>query len=362
MKYISEYRNKELALALAHKIAETAGSHPMTFMEVCGTHTMAIARFGIRQLLPKTIRLLSGPGCPVCVTPNDYLDRAIALSRRPNTIVTTFGDMMKVPGSTSSLYREHAAGGDIRMVYSTIDALKIARENPDHSVVFLGVGFETTAPTIAASILQAEKENLKNYFVLSSNKVVPPALTALLQGDLKLDGFILPGHVSTIIGANAYHELAEKHTLAMAITGFEPTDILSGILSLVEQVATDHNELAISYRRAVNMEGNSIAIDILNNVFEPVDANWRGIGIIAGSGLKIREGYKAFDASVMIPVDVEQTIEPKGCICGNILTGTKTPRECPLFGNICTPDSPVGACMVSSEGTCAAWFKYGITD
>lgn len=362
MKHVTEYRDRERVEALAAKIAEVAGDRSMMFMEVCGTHTMALARFGIRTLLPKAIRLISGPGCPVCVTPNRFLDHAIALARRPNVALCTFGDMIRVPGSTSSLERERAAGRDIRVVSSTLDAVEIAKHHPERQVVFLGIGFETTAPTVAASIRMAQAARLENYSVLCGHKLVPPALEALLAGPTPLDGFLLPGHVSTIIGAKAYRPLLERFHKGGAIAGFEPTDMMQAIWELVRQVSANTPVLRTSYVRAVTEEGNPKALALLDAVFEPCDADWRGIGPIPSSGLSIRPPYRIFDAALRFDVVIEPTIEPRGCRCGEILTGCARPRECPLFGNSCTPDHPVGACMVSGEGTCAAYYKYGDGD
>lgn len=360
MKHITEYRDREKSAAIARAIADAAGATPMTIMEVCGTHTMAIAKFGLRGLLPKNINLISGPGCPVCVTPNEYLDHAIAIARRPSVITCTFGDMMKVPGSSTSLEGERAAGRDIRIVYSTLDALDIARKCPDKKIVFLGVGFETTAPTIAASILMAADENLRNYFVLSANKVVPPALAALLAMPAKIDGFILPGHVSAVIGSDSYRQLFGMHPVACAIAGFEPLDILDAIREIALQISSGNPRLHNSYRRAVTASGNAKAKAIMGTVFEPCDANWRGIGMIPDSGMNIRDAYSRFDAACAFDVEVEDTTQPEGCRCGDILTGRIRPADCALFGSSCTPASPVGACMVSGEGTCAAHYRYGI--
>lgn len=359
MKHVTEYRDREKAEAIAKKIAEATKRGPMTLMEVCGTHTMAIARFGIHRMLPEDINLVSGPGCPVCVTPNEYLDHAIALARKDGVIICTFGDMMRVPGSTSSLEKERARGRDIRIVYSTLDALEIARGNSARQVVFLGVGFETTAPTIATSIRMAVDARMKNYTVLCSNKVVPPALAALLSGPVKIDGFILPGHVSTIIGSESYRALFESHPIACAIAGFEPLDILEAIYELATQIASGSPRLHNSYRRAVTAGGNAKAKALLDEVFEPCDANWRGVGTIPKSGLSIREKYSMYDAARRFDIEIEETIKPGGCRCGEVLTGGIKPFECPLFDKACTPEHPVGACMVSGEGTCAAYFKYG---
>jgi hydrogenase expression/formation protein HypD len=341
-------------------IREKAGSKKMTFMEVCGTHTMAIARNGIRELLPDTITLISGPGCPVCVTPNRIVDTAIALSRMKNVTITTFGDMMKVPGSTSSLDHEHARGGDIRIVSSTLEALSTAEKNPDRKVIFLGVGFETTAPTIAASILEAKIRRLSNYSILCGHKVMPPAMRALSEGKVNIDGYICPGHVSTIIGSNPYVFIPAEYGIACVVAGFEPLDILQGIAMLVDQIQTGNPCVEIQYTRAVQPEGNQQAQEIIAQVFEPCDSNWRGIGIIPESGLRIRKSYSEWDAEIQNPVRIETTKEPKGCLCGQILQGLVRPPDCRLFAKQCTPENPVGPCMVSSEGTCAAYFKYNL--
>jgi len=362
MNYQDEYRDRELVQGLAEKLRRLVAGRPepMTFMEVCGTHTMAIYRFGLRSLLPPEIRLISGPGCPVCVTPNDYLDRAVAICRLPDVITTTFGDMMRVPGSSSSLMEERARGADIRIVYSPLDAVAIAAANPDSKVVFLGVGFETTAPTIAGSILAAEARGLDNYFVLASHKTIPIPMQALsTDPELGLSGYICPAHVSAIIGVDAYRSLAEEFHTPCVITGFEPADVLQGVLMLAEQVLAGESRVETQYRRVVRHEGNPKARAILEQLFIPCDVPWRGIGVIPGSGLKLRERYAAFDAEVMLPVAVEPTREHAGCCCGEVLKGKMSPFACPLFAKACTPEAPVGACMVSSEGTCAAAFKYG---
>jgi hydrogenase expression/formation protein HypD len=361
MKFIDEFHQPELARSLVSKIKHLMkGRNAITLMEVCGTHTMSIFRFGIRSLLPANIRLLSGPGCPVCVTPNHYLDQAIAYSRLPGVIITTFGDMMRVPGSSSSLEMERSQGRDIRIVYSTLDAIKVAEQNPDKKVIFLGVGFETTSPTIASSMLQAQKDGLENYFILCAHKLIPPAMKALVtEGEVKVDGFICPAHVSTIIGMEPYRPLAESYNTPCVITGFEPLDILQGIYMLIRQMEEGNPRVENQYSRAVRPEGNIKARKLLDEVFESVDSEWRGLGIIPRSGYRIRDHYRDYNAEAKIPVEVEPTKEHKGCICGNILKGVNIPPECSLFARICTPESPVGACMVSSEGTCAAYYKYG---
>ncbi|MFH1943155.1 MAG: hydrogenase formation protein HypD [bacterium] len=358
MKFVDEFRRGGAARHLAELIRKRAGDDEMTFMEVCGTHTMAIARNGIRELLPENIRLISGPGCPVCVTPNRTVDYAIALSRESDVIVTTFGDMMKVPGSSSSLDQEHAKGRDIRVVTSTLEALAIAEKHPDQKVVFLGVGFETTIPTVAASLVEAKRRSMRMYFVLAAHKVIPPAMEALSRGDVKIDGYICPGHVSAIIGSKPYEFLARDFGIGCVVTGFEPLDILQGVLMLVEQKRSGRPRVEVQYSRVVKPEGNPTAVEIIGEVFEPCDSEWRGIGSIPNSGLKIRDSYEAWDAEVQIPVEVEPTHEPKGCLCGQILQGRAKPPACRHFGKTCTPGNPVGPCMVSSEGTCAAYFKY----
>jgi hydrogenase expression/formation protein HypD len=360
VKYIDEFRQENVAKYLSEAIHERAGDQNMIFMEVCGTHTMSIARYGLRELLPENIILISGPGCPVCVTPNSIVDRAIAISRESNVIVTTFGDMLKVPGSSSSLDKEHSRGGEIRIVTSTLEALEIAKHNKEKKVVFLGVGFETTAPTIAVSISESKRLNLNNFFVLAANKVIPPALDALSSGDVKINGYLCPGHVSTIIGTQLYGKLVENYNIGCVVSGFEPVDILQSILMLVDQVRSDEFKVEVQYSRVVKPEGNIDALKILDDVFEKCDSEWRGIGVIPNSGLKIREAFLKWDAEQHVPVKVEPTREAKGCLCGQILQGKIKPPECNHFGKTCTPDNPVGPCMVSSEGTCAAYYKYHV--
>lgn len=360
MKFVDEFRRGAGIQGLRDEIWRRAGERSMTFMEVCGTHTMAIARNGIRQFLPETISLISGPGCPVCVTPNPTIDQAIALSRLSDVTLATFGDMMKVPGSTSSLDREHARGSDIHVVVSTLEALRIAEKRPDRKIVFLGIGFETTTPTIAAAVKEAQERRLNNFSVLSAHKVIPPAMRALSSGELRIDGFLCPGHVSAIIGSMPYAFLAEEYGIGCVISGFEPLDILQSISMLIRQVQETEAKVEIQYSRVVKPEGNPQALKVLDEVFESCDSEWRGIGMIPSSGLKLRDAYAAWDAGVRIPVDVEPPREPKGCLCGRVLQGLSIPSECRHFGSACTPDNPVGPCMVSSEGTCAAYFKYSV--
>ena len=346
------------AQQLVQAIARETGGRTVTLMEVCGTHTMAIHRHGIRSLLPPGIRLLSGPGCPVCVTPVGYLDRAIALSRLPALTIFTFGDMMRVPGSTSSLSREKSQGADIRVAYSPLEALAFARQHPERRVVFLGIGFETTAPAVAALADVAHRAPQKNLFVLSGHKVIPPALALLAQNpELALDGLICPGHVSAILGMAPYRRLARVHRLPCVVTGFEPIDILQGILLLARQVVRHRPAAENQYARVVREEGNPAARRLLARVFAPGDSDWRGLGNIPGSGLALRPRYRRHDAA-LLPVNVEPPREPRGCRCGAVLSGLALPEDCRLFGRRCTPDTPVGACMVSSEGSCAAAYRY----
>lgn len=359
MKYITEFRNNEASQGLIVHINQTS-KKPVRFMEFCGGHTVAIFRFGIRQVLPKTLEMVSGPGCPVCVTATVDIDKAIALSQIPGVIIATFGDMLKVPGSRSSLQKARAGGADIRMVYSPLDALKIASENPDKSVVFLGIGFETTAPGVAASVMQAEEQNITNYYVLSQHKLSPPAIKAILEsGEVKLNGLICPGHVSAITGSQAWEFIAIDFGIPCVVSGFEPLDILQCVDMLVTQVEHKESKVEIAYRRGVTREGNVYAQKLMDSVFEPRPANWRGLGLIPGSGLKFRAQYSHYDAEKKFEIKVEPSVEPKGCLCGEVLRGVKTPLECPLFRTVCNPESPVGPCMVSSEGSCSAYYLYG---
>jgi hydrogenase expression/formation protein HypD len=332
-------------------------------MEFCGGHTHAIMRYGLRSLLPDSVELRSGPGCPVCVTSNADLDRAIALSRVPGLILTTFGDMLRVPGSRESLQDAKAGGADVRIVYSTLDALQIARENRSSPIVFLGVGFETTAPTVAAALLQADTENLDNFSVLSLHKLTPPATSAILDaGEVMLDGVIGPGHVTTIIGADAWRFLPERHGVPVAVAGFEPLDILRAVADLVEMAEERRPAVANTYARSVTPKGNETAVGIMNQVFEVSTAEWRGLGPVPASGLDIRPRLARFDAGQRFDVDPGPTREHKGCRCGEVLRGTLSPPQCPLFDKACTPMRPIGPCMVSAEGACAAYYQFGRSD
>lgn len=354
----SAFKDPKLARGLIETIHRLAPEHA-TLMEVCGTHTVAIARNGIRDLMPEGLRLASGPGCPVCVTCNRDIDTVIALARIPNVTITTFGDMTRVPGSTSSLLAEQAAGRSVEIVYSPLDALAFAKAHPEREVVFVGVGFETTTPLVAMAIKRAKAMGLSNFTVFAAHKNMPGALE-LLVGDptLELDSLILPGHVSTIIGAEPYRFLAEKYGIPGVITGFEPVDVLQGIAMLVRQLHEGRAEIEIAYARGVMPEGNPVALAAIDEVFETCTATWRGLGDIPGSGYRIRDEFADFDAVRRFEPDVEPTRDPKGCRCGDVLRARIAPNECPLFRTVCTPENPVGPCMVSSEGSCAAYYRY----
>ncbi|MFH1147309.1 MAG: hydrogenase formation protein HypD [Pseudomonadota bacterium] len=358
MKHLDEYRDSALARNLVAGIKKIS-QRPVKLMEVCGTHTVSIFRSGIRSLLPETITLLSGPGCPVCVTATEEIDKFIELCRRKDVIVTTFGDLIRVPGSSSSLQKERARGAHVRIVYSTSDALEIARENPQSEVVFLGIGFETTAPTIAAAAKEAKENGVRNFSIISAHKLVPPALLALLSsGDVNVDGFICPGHVSVIIGADAYKPVSDGFHLPCVVAGFEPVDILQAVFMLVSQIENKEAKVEIQYKRAVGFPGNQKALSLLSEVFEPCDAPWRGIGVIKDSGLKFNKRFETVDAEKRFDLKVAPARNHPACSCGEILRGVRTPLDCTLYRKACTPSNPVGPCMVSSEGTCAAYYKY----
>ena len=332
-------------------------------MEFCGGHTHAIFRHGLRQMLPPTVDLRSGPGCPVCVTATADIDRAIAQAQLPGVILTSFGDMLRVPGSRGSLQTARAKGADVRVVYSTLDALQIARDNPQRPVVFLGVGFETTAPTSAASVLQAQAEGVDNYFVLSLHKLTPPATRAILDaGEVRLSGIIGPGHVTTIIGSDAWEFLPRDYGVPCAIAGFEPLDILQAVADLVEMAEARRPAVSNPYSRSVRPQGNRTAAEIMARVFAVSEVEWRGLGRIPASGLAIRAEYARFDAGLAFAVDVGASREHSGCRCGEVLRGIIEPPECGLFRRVCTPADPIGPCMVSAEGACAAWYQYAGAD
>ena len=361
-RFIEEFENPEDAKSLLDKIrglAESCKIDQARFMEVCGTHTVAIFRYGIRGLIPPRIRLLSGPGCPVCVTPNSSIDQFIALCRKTGVIAAVFGDMMRVPGSGSSLEMEKATGADVRIVYSSLDALKMAKENQDKEIVFFSVGFETTAPTIAATISAASKEGIKNFSILSANKLIPPAVKAVLDTkDVALDGLICPGHVSAIIGSGAYEFIPSLYRIGAVVTGFQSSDILYTIYLLLRQIAEGRPRVETQYSRLVSRDGNAAALKIMYEVFEPCDSSWRGLGMIPESGLRLRREFSGFDVLNRFDVPAVESSEPEGCLCGEVLRGKKEPFDCALFGSACTPQAPVGACMVTTEGTCQAYYRF----
>jgi hydrogenase expression/formation protein HypD len=367
MKYVNEFRNPQIAQALFKEInrlsslLERTPEQPLKLMEICGGHTHSIFKYGIEAALPDTIELIHGPGCPVCVMPRGRLDDAIALAEQSNVIFTTFGDAMRVPGSKKSLLQAKAEGADVRMIYSPLDALPIAKENPDKEVVFFGIGFETTAPSTALTILQAQTEGIKNFSIFANHVLVVPALEALLNNpDLQLDGFIGPGHVSTIIGTKPYQIIAETYHKPLVVSGFEPLDILQSILMVLQQLADGRCQVENQYSRLVQAEGNKVALDAINKVFTVRDEfEWRGLGNISESGLKIRENYVHFDAEVKFTLPNRQVADAAACQCGEILKGLLKPWQCKVFGTACTPENPIGTCMVSSEGACAAYYKYG---
>lgn len=356
---LKAFKDPQLAQGLVQSIVQLTPDRSVTLMEVCGTHTVSIARNGIRSLMPQQVKLASGPGCPVCVTSNHDIDKVIALARIPDLILATFGDMTRVPGSTSSLLAEQAHGADVRIVYSPLDALRIAQENPDKQVVFVGVGFETTTPLIAMAIKRAKESRLANFSVFAAHKNMPNALDVIVNDpELSVDALILPGHVSTIIGVEPYRFLAERYGIPGVITGFEPNDILQGVAMIMRQLHEGRAEIEIAYARGVMPEGNPVALAAIDEVFAVCDATWRGIGVIPESGYVIREKFAEFDAMRRFDPVVEETIEHAGCRCGDVLRGVMRPDECPLFRKVCTPENPVGPCMVSSEGSCAAFFRY----
>jgi len=357
LRWVDPFHQPELVAPLRQRIhAAAAGIEAATLMEVCGTHTMAIARHGIRDLLPRNVRLVSGPGCPVCVTPTQYVDLALALACQPQVEIATFGDMVRVPGTEGSLDSARASGAEVRVVASTLDALQRCRQRPDRQVVFLAVGFETTAPTVAAALQTARAEGLDNFSILCAHKTIPQALAALAQQpDSAVGGFLCPGHVSVITGTGIYEPLG----LPCVVGGFEPLDILLALARLLEQIASGRNLVENAYGRVVRPRGNLRAQEVMAQTFEPCDAVWRGLGSIPGSGLRVRALLEHFDALKRFDLTVPEAREPEGCLCGEILCGRAEPEDCPLFGRACTPENPVGACMVSSEGTCAARHRYG---
>ena len=340
---------------------ESLASNPVMLMEVCGTHTMAIHRFGFRARLPRAVGLISGPGCPVCVTPCSRIDQAIAMAREPGVLLATFGDMMRVPGSHSTLERERSRGRRVVMVSSTSEALDLALRNRRELVVFFGIGFETTSPTVAATVVRAFEEQVDNFLVLPAFKLIPPAMEMLAaSGESRIDGFICPGHVSAVIGSGPYSTLAQRYRLPCVIAGFEAADILEAVAMLLEQRAAGRAEVEIQYSRAVRPGGNPVARGYLERVFRVADGHWRGIGLIKDSALELHEDYSDFDALGRVPVEVPASTDlPPGCACGEVMRGIISPPDCPLFGKACTPVDPRGPCMVSSEGACAACYRFG---
>ena len=329
------------------------------FMEVCGTHTMALFETGVRAVMPENVELISGPGCPVCVTTDGYIDAAIDLAANHNVTLATFGDMVRVPGSHGSLEALQSRGGRIAVVYSPLMAVEMARRSPQEEIVFLAVGFETTVPAVARAVDIAAQEKIENFSILAAHKTIPPALHALLGGGTKLDGLLCPGHVSAIIGSDAYEPIVRAHHIPCVVSGFEASDMLRALTMLVKQVIAGTPRVENAYVRAVQPEGNPKAQELIWKVFQPCDADWRGLGTIPGSGLELCDTYRGFDARVRFNVPIPDSKPRAGCRCGQILKGEARPIDCPLFGKACTPESPSGPCMVSSEGTCAAYYKYG---
>jgi hydrogenase expression/formation protein HypD len=358
MKYLDEYRDADAARKLANEIARIS-SRPWTIMEVCGGQTHAIVRFGIDELLPPDIMLVHGPGCPVCVTPVEIIDKAIEIAGRHNVIFTSFGDMLRVPGSGEDLLSVKARGGDVRIVYSPMDALALAQANPDREVVFFAVGFETTAPANAMAVSEASRRGLGNFSILVSHVLVPPAIEAILSSSAcRVQGFLAAGHVCTIMGSSQYEPLAAKYRVPIVITGFEPLDILDGVFRCVRQLEEGRARVENAYTRAVRAEGNRPAQTLIAKVFRVVHRRWRGIGEISQSGLALSERYAQFDAEVRFGVAGHTVEESSDCISGLVLQGLRKPLECPAFGTRCTPDHPLGATMVSAEGACAAYYRY----
>ncbi|MGV8059830.1 MAG: hydrogenase formation protein HypD [Smithellaceae bacterium] len=361
MKYIDEYRDPALVAGLLKKISKVADTiaRPVTVMEICGSHTYAIGHFGIRKLLPANINLISGPGCPVCVTSARDVDIALYLACQKNVIFATFGDMMRVPGTNGdSLQKKRAEGSDVRVISAASECIDLAQTHPQKEIILMGIGFETTTPTVAATVESCRKKGIKNFSVFSVHKIVPPAIRALIADpDLNIDGFLCPGHVSTMIGSDAYNIITEANRAAV-ITGFEPVDIMEGIWMILEQIAGKKFEVAIQYSRGVKPEGNLLAMKLIESVFKIEDVEWRCIGSIPASGLAFREAYAAYDTLRKFTVPDIQSVELKGCGCGDILRGIKSPDQCLLFRKVCTPMNPIGPCMVSSEGSCSTYYKY----
>ena len=362
MRFVDEFRDAEKARALAARIASLCEpGRQYKFMEVCGGHTHTIYKHGLEDYLPEGVSLVHGPGCPVCVIPMGRLDDAIAIAEQPDVIMTTFGDMMRVPGGRGSFFDSKAAGADIRMVYSPLDSLKIAKQNPDKHVVFMAIGFETTAPSTAMTVLRAKAEGIDNFSIFCNHVTIIPAIKAILDSpDLRLDGFLGPGHVSTVIGCRPYEFIAAVHRKPLVCAGFEPLDILQSVAMLFEQLQEGRVEVENQYTRVVPWDGNRKALQVINEVMELRPYfEWRGLGFISHSALKVRDEYAAFDAERIFPVPGVRVADPKACQCGEVLKGVIKPWECKVFGTACTPETPIGTCMVSSEGACAAYYNFG---
>lgn len=357
MEVLNTFKDPKIVKDILAKLNKLEES--IIIMEICGTHTMSILKNGIKELLPKNIKLISGPGCPVCVTDEGYIDTAIELSKRENVIITTFGDLIRVPGQKSTLQKEKALGRDIRVVYSPLDSLTIARENPNKEVVFLGVGFETTAPVIALSVFNAKKEEIKNFSVLNTIKTMPEAMKSLILNDeVKIDGFLCPGHVATIIGVKPFEPLAKDYNMPLVIAGFEVADIVVAIYKLVQMKISGERKVENLYNRVVKYNGNENALEKINEVFYSSSSEWRGLGNIEGTGLSFNDSYINYDTNIKFNIKNIKSNTLKGCLCGEILRGLKEPKDCKMFKNLCNPLNPVGPCMVSEEGTCAAYYKY----
>ena len=362
MEFLNDYRDREPALRFAKAISRMV-TRPWTLMEVCGGQTHAIVRFGIDELLPDGITLIHGPGCPVCVTPVEIIDKAIALARLPNVIFCSFGDMLRVPGSEDNLFQAKSEGGDVRIVYSPLDALKVARDHPERDIVFFAIGFETTAPANAMAAYQADKEGLKNFSILCSHVMVPPAMAAMLESpDNRVQGFLAAGHVCTVMGYEEYYSIVEQYHVPIVVTGFEPVDILQGIHMCVKQLETGRAQVENQYSRSVKREGNRVAQDVMRKVFRVVSRSWRGMGEIPQSGLALAEAYEHLDAENRFDVRPQSEEADVGCLSGLVLQGLKKPNECPHFGTRCTPEYPLGATMVSNEGACSAYYRYRAED
>jgi hydrogenase expression/formation protein HypD len=360
IRYIDEFRSSAAAEHLLREIRENMPARPVSFMEICGGHTLTAVRYGLHGLLPRELTLISGPGCPVCVTSRSYIDTAVALAAARQAAIVSFGDMLKVPGTASTLAREKAAGRDIRICLSPLEAVAMAAREPEREIVFLGIGFETTAPAVAMAIIEARERHCANFSVLAALKTMPPAMMALLQApDVRIDGFVCPGHVTAVAGSKLYDPVVRRYRVPCVVSGFEPVDMLQTVLMLLRQTNEGRADTEIQYTRAVTPDGNRIAREAVEGVCEPDNADWRGLGLIPGSGLRVRPEYAGFDASRKFAISVPEPVEPSGCRCGDVMRGSVRPPDCPLFGDPCTPDDPVGACMVSAEGACGIHFRYG---